>query len=794
MDTAGNALNNENVFTGKTYRITVLSERLLRFEYNAEGKFFDGTTHFAINKNFPKFEYKKEEDNKYLVISTKYFSLQYAKDKPFKGPSFAPDSNLRVKLNNTDKLWYMSHPEARNYKSTAISLDDFANIKLEKGLYSTDGFVTVDDSKGLIINSDGSLIKREDKNLDFYLFMYKRDFGLCLYDYFTLTGFPAMLPKYALGIWWNRDRIYSDNDIVTMINLFNKHDIPLSVMLLSEFWHIKDDRNPNLYKTGYTFNNKLFPDPKQLTDYLGTKNIKLGINIDPSEGIRKEEPSYNSFAASFNVTDGKNVPFNIFDKTFVSKFLDELLNPLLREGIAFFWLDYVISLQGLEALNYYVYNNYKNISDKRPLLLTRNSLVASHRYPVLYSGETVVSWDTLKYLPFYNSNSSNIGVTHWSHDVGGFKDGVEDSELYLRYVQFSCFSPIFRFSAKRGPYYKREPWLWDMKTFTIVKNFCQLRYKLIPYIYSESYNYHKTGLPIVQPLYYNNPELFDEPEYKNEYYFGKEFLIAPITKTKDIVMNRSVERIFLPSGTWYDFFTGKKFLGDKRYVTFYKDETYPIFVREGAIIPMAVFDKNKNDISNPKSLEINVFPGKSNTYKLYEDDGITNSYENGAFNVTTIDYNYMSNNYTLIIYPFEGDSSLVPEKRNYFIKFRNTKEASDVSIYLNGDHANNIIEKYADEVDFYIKIYDVDVTKQLTINCKGNNIEIDAVRIINEDINLIISDLSIPTHLKEQIGAIIFSNKDIKRKRILVNKLKKQGLTPKFTSMFLKLLEYVAEI
>ncbi len=782
------------IFSGKNYRITILSDRLIRFEYSEKGTFFDGKTHLIINRNFPDFNINVEENNKNLVITSKYFSLNYVKDKPFKGPSFAPDANLKVKLNNTDKLWYPNHPEARNYLSNAVSLDDLTNVKLSKGLYSTDGFVTIDDSKSLIMNENGNLLKRTESITDFYLFMYKRDFGLCLNDYFRLTGFPAFLPKYALGIWWNRERIYNDNDVVKLVSLFNKYEIPLSVILLSEFWHIKDNNNMLLHKTGFTFNPRLFPEPPQLIEYINKKNIRLGVNINPAEGVRKEEPSYQEFANLNNTTDGSNVMLDFFNYNLVSKFLDSLLKPLLQMGVSFFWLEYRVSLQGLEALNYYVFNYTKRISNKRPLMLSRNHLVAAHRYPVLYSGETKVSWDTLKYLPYFNSTSGNIGASWWSHDVGGFKDGVEDNELYLRYVQFSCFNPIFRFSAKGGPYYKREPWLWDTKTYSIVKDFCQLRYKLIPYLYSENYNYHKTGIPIVQPLYYNNPELIDEPLYKNEYYFGQEFLIAPITKPKDVLMNRSIERIFLPKGIWYEFFTGKKFIGNKRYITFYKDETYPIFVREGSIIPLAVLDKEKNNLNNPKTFEINIFPGKSNTYKLYEDDGDSNNYENGNFNITTIDYNYMLNNYTLIIYPSEGDVSLIPEKRNYFIKFRNTKEADDVSIYLNGEVASNIIEKHFDDVDYYIKIYDVDVTKQLTINCKGNNIEIDAVRIINEDINLIISDLKIATHLKEEIAAIIFSNKDLKRKRILINKLKKQGLNANFSSMFLKLLEYVSEI
>ena len=118
-------------------------------------------------------------------------------------------------------------------------------------------------------------------------------------------------------------------------------------------------------------------------------------------------------------------------------------------------------------------------------------------------------------------------------------------------------------------------------------------------------------------------------------------------------MNRCVEQIFLPKGTWYDFKTGKKFPGNRRYVAFYKDDDYPVFAKSGSIIPLANLPENKNDTNPPKSLEIHVFPGRSNIYKLYEDDGISRLHEEGYYIITAIDYNYLANNYTLIIRPLE---------------------------------------------------------------------------------------------------------------------------------------------
>ena len=785
------------VHKGDFYRITVLSERLVRLEYSVTGTFNDKLTDLVQNRNFEVPSYTIEEDDKYMVITTKYFSLQYMKNKPFKGPSFAPDTNLKVKLLNTDKIWYYGHPEARNFLGSTFSLDDYKGgpIKLNKGLYSTDGFAVIDDSNPLITNELGILSKSTENYIDIYLFMYKRDFGLCLKDYFTLTGFPTLLPRYAFGVWWNRDIIYSMDNIKSLLTSFNNNEITISVLLLNEFWHIKNKDNILLYKTGYTFNKDLIPSPTELTTYLHERGVRLGLELDPTEGIRKEEDAYKDFAEELNYKNNETIPFLAFDKMFIILYFEKLINPLTKFDVDFFWIDYKKDVKSLRALNYYHINDFKQSEYKRPMLLTRNTGIAAHRNGVLYSGQTIVSWATLKYLPFFNSSSSNIGISWWSHDIGGFKDGIEDAELYMRYVQLGTFSPIFRFSAKRGIYYKREPWLWDFKTYNIVKYYTQLRHKLIPYLYTENYYYAVKGMPIVQPLYYNYPELYDEPEYRNEYYFGSELFVCPITKPKDLIMNRTIQRTFLPKGIWYDFKTGKKFIGNKRYITFFKDEDYPVFVKAGSIIPMANITTNYNFTGNPEKLDIHIFPGQSNTYNLYEDDGITRLYEQGYYILTAIDYNYMQNNYTLIIHPLEGKTAIIPATRDYNIIFRNTKKADKVEVFLNGekiDESNFKCE--VKEENFIVSVLGVDTTKQLTINCSGKDIEIDAERIINEDINSIISDLKIKTKLKEQLYKIVFSNMDIKKKRIAIKKLRKNGLELRFIRMFMKLYDYLIEI
>ena len=781
----------EAICIGRYYRITVLSDVLLRLEYSPTGTFEDRPTELVEFRRFPVPKFFIKEDQNFLTITTKYFKLEYQKDKPFYGSKVSPDQNLKVVLNGTDKIWYFDAAEARNFRGTTYSLDNIeGNPTYQKGLYSTDGFVSIDDSQSLLFNQDGSLGRRSDKRIDTYLFMYRKDFGFCLRDYFKLTGKPLLSPRYSLGVWWYKNIGYNTDSINKLIDDFKRNEIPLSVLLLNS-WYMKYDN----MDTGYTFNYKDFDNPKKLIDTLHENHIKLGLRINPMAGIHPEELGYQRFKQASGYNEDGIIPFNVFNKNMLNAYFDILIKPLYDFGTDFFWIDYnnPKDLYTLRALNYYHFNDYKQFKNRRGIILSRNGLVAAHKYPILYSGETIVSWKNLNMIPEFNSKSSNIGISWWSHDIGGYKDGVEDPELYMRFIQLGTYSPILRLSSDTSHYYKREPWLWDVKTYKVVKEYLNLRHRLIPYIYTEGYKYSRTGLPLIQPVYYRYPEIYDEPLYKNEYYFGTELFIAPITTKKDLLMNRTVHRIFLPNGVWYDFKTGKKYMGGKRYVTFFKDEDYPVFAKKGTIIPLAVQEENINDINNPKSLEIHIFPGTSNTYKLYEDDGISSMFEEGKYLITDIDYNYQLNNFTAIIRPVDGKTDVVPKERNYKVRFRNTRKPSDVIVYI-GEDKKDDIKSYVDGNDFVVEVNEINPAKQVSINCKGQDIEISADRIINDDIDSIVSDLQIETSLKEKLAAILFSNEEIKDKRIKIKKLRRKGLHPKYVTMFMKLLEYIAEL
>ena len=341
-----------SIVRGQKYRITILSDLLVRFEYSEQGLFEDSPTELVINRKFPKVEYELKEDDKYVFIKTSYFTITYQKDMPFIGSKTSPDQYLRVELNNTDKIWYFNHPEVRNFRGTAYSLDGAdGKVKYGKGLYSTDGFVSLDDSKSLIFNEDGSLGKRNDRRLDTYVFMYRRDFGACLRDYFKLTGYPPLIPRYSLGVWWNRNIEYNQKDIEKLVYKFSKNRIPVSILLLGDKWHRK---NPKMI-SGLSFDETLFKKPKRMADFLHNHNIRLSVKVNPFEGIHPKEDYYLPFRNASGLQGDGNLPFNVFNKNVLSAYFDYLIHPLMNYGVDFFWIDYenINDLTNLRALTHY---------------------------------------------------------------------------------------------------------------------------------------------------------------------------------------------------------------------------------------------------------------------------------------------------------------------------------------------------------------------------------------------------------------------------------------------------------
>ena len=412
------------VFKGQFYRITILSDLLVRLEFSEEGYFEDRPTELVKFRNFPIPQMKVDQNERHLDITTKYFNLRYEKEKAFYGNKYAPDSILKIKLlDASNKEWYFGHPEARNYNGIIANVDkttdpfleaaevkDFKHLKRKienyidvkkKGLYSVDGFASIDDSKSNFIAQDGTVIYNDKKRIDVYVFMYNRDFGNCLQNYYMLTGMPPLIPRYALGIWWNKNDFYNYEDVQKLLADFNKNKIPMSILLLGDNWHLKDKNNLTRFSSGFTFNRELFSKPSEFVQYMHDRGVRVGVSLDPSEGIHPHEPKFDEIAKVVGTSGKQIIPFNVFDKALMSSYLKFLIDPLYRTGIDFFWINYrnLKDKASNDLLNYYHFTDIGKMEGLRPMILGRASQYAPHRYPIHYSGETAVSWNTLKVLP-----------------------------------------------------------------------------------------------------------------------------------------------------------------------------------------------------------------------------------------------------------------------------------------------------------------------------------------------------------------------------------------------------------
>ena len=759
----------ESYIMGNKYRFTVLSPRLIRLEYSADGIFEDRPTALVINRSFPKVNYSITESETLIQIATEVFTLTYVKDKELKSNTLS--SNIKAVINNTKIEWQLNNPEAKNLRSINFSIDSIKDkIILDKGLYSLDGFCIIDDSSNPVLDENDSFIQRKPGVKDLYLFMYNKDFEGCLSDYFTLTGYPSLIPRYALGAWWYKNDKYTTDDINNLITRFNNDNIPISIFLLGDYWH----DNTNNYTPVI--------DLRSVSAYLNNYNIKLGVTINPKLEIKKGSNEYNIISNYFNSGNFNFIPLTN-DKLGI--YLNLFINNLETLGVSIFSIDYN---NPLDRINLWKFNHYhcgrREVINQRGLVLSRNAGIAPHRYPIIFSGKTKVNWTTLNLLPRYNLQGYNMGISFIAHPIGGYSGGVEEDELYLRYIQFACFSPIFLLASEGGKYYKREPWKWNSIIQNHIISYMNLRYKLIPYLYSESYNYHKTGHGIIKPFYYDYPKIYDDTLYNNQYFFGRDFFVAPITNRKNTVIKRVMKKVFVPNGIWFDFLQGKQYTGNKYYSNFYRDEDYPVFVKAGAIIPMQTVVKE--DI--PITLEVAIYPLASSEYSLYEDDGFSKNYTKGMYMITKFNYQYEPDNYTFSISKIDGKNLL--STRNYIIRFKNTRNITEVN-------TNDKMIKYNcyyDKNDFIIKIDNQMVGRDININIKGQNILVSSVRLINEEIKEILYDLEINTTLKEKLDEILFSDLDVHKKRIKIRKLKRRGLDNKYIKIFINLLEYIQKI
>lgn len=661
----------ENMVLGECYRISVLTNRLIRIEYEPEGHFEDRATQTVQNRDFPVVSYQvKEKSENSVIVETEKLKLVYD------GKKFSPQG-LSITLKENGKTWnYGSH--GWNLGGTCRTLDGAdGQVLLETGLFSEEGYSYFDDSKSVVLE-DELMQARENAEEDIYFFGYGTDYKAGLRDFYFLCGKVPMIPRYALGNWWSRFHKYSEESYMELVENFKKEEIPLSVAVIDMDWHITEvDPKYGSGWTGYTFNKELFPDPERFLTWLHEQNLAVTLNVHPADGIRAFEEMYPKMAEAMGIDPATEEPieFDMTDSKYRENFFTYVNHPYEDMGVDFWWIDWqqgedskIANLDPLWLLNHYYYEDQCK-RGKRPMIFSRYAGVGSHRYPIGFSGDTYATWRTLDFQPYFTLTAANIGYGWWSHDICGHMHGEKNNDCMIRWLQFGVFSPIMRLHSSGNPFFVKEPWNIPMEYRKIMGEFMRLRHRLIPYTYTMNYRAYAYDEPMIKPMYYENPNEKDAYEVNNEYYFGTELLVAPITSETHSIVRMAAADCYLPEGRYYDFFTGRIYEGGQRRKLYRDRSTIPVLLKAGGILPLDKQKEVENGAKNPSAFDIYIGAGANGAFELYEDDGITNEYVNGVCVKTTIGVSFNGEKKTLhiSIKPAEGDLTLIPAKREYSI-------------------------------------------------------------------------------------------------------------------------------
>ncbi|MBC8416017.1 MAG: DUF5110 domain-containing protein [Candidatus Cloacimonetes bacterium] len=741
------------IVVSENVRFTVLTPGVIRIEWEENGIFEDYASLVFVNRKLPVPKFNKQNKDGWLQIETDKFTLKYKT-----GSGKFTDKNLQIEfdMDGTAKVWKPGKENTGNLKGTHRTLDGYdgnyhywakKEIDLGQGIISKDGWVLIDDSeRPLFDNSEWAWVTPRPKIelQDLYFFCYGYDYKTALNDFIKTAGKIALPPKFAFGTWWSRYWEYTDWELRELINEFEIHDVPLDVLVVDMDWHITS--KPEWYQedgkkiidqagqwagwTGLTWNKNYFPDPQDFLQWTEKKGLKVCMNLHPASGIQPFEEKYREMAIAMGIDpeSEKYVPFDIVNKDFAENFMKIILHPMEKDGVDFWWLDWqqwstttIGNVNPTFYLNYVFFSDMERWNKKRPLIFHRYGGLGNHRYQIGFSGDTFVNWNSLDFQPYFTSTASNVGFGFWSHDIGGHMYGENSPELYTRWIQFGIFSPIVRTHCTKDPKINRRLWTYPLENFYAMRNAFRLRHTLLPYIYSAAREAYDTGISICRPMYYDHPKAEEAYNFPNQYMFGNDMLIAPVTQPMEGDSLFVSKKIWLPQGEWIEWFSGTILIGGKIIERAFALDEIPVYIKSGAIIPMQQQMKSSGeDPVNP--LILTIFPGKSGTTKVYDDEGNTNNYKTGAYTFTDIHFE-KKNKMKIVIEPVQGSFPGMMESRAYELRLpltfppENIKVNGKMIIYAKDLKAGSWTYN-GDELTTYISTPEFSVQQKVEIEIK----------------------------------------------------------------------------
>ncbi|QBZ97464.1 glycoside hydrolase family 31 protein [Flavobacterium sangjuense] len=486
--------------------------------------------------------------------------------------------------------------------------------------------------------------------------------------YTDLTGKQPLLPRWSLGNFSSRFGYHSQEDVENTIKKFEQNNIPVDAIILDLYWFGKGIKNT---MGNLDWDKDNFPNPNKMISDLNAKGIKTILITEPfilttstkwQEAVDKNVLVKDKFGkpATWDFYFGNTSVVDIFKPEGKDWFWN-VYKRLINQGVGGMWGDLgepevfpskAITAGGKadEVHNIYGHNWAKLIADgykkdfptQRPFILMRAGYSGSQRFGMVpWSGDVSRSWGGLQSQMEIALQMGMQGLGYMHSDLGGFAGDYFDNELYLRWLQYGVFNPIFRPHAQEDV--ASEVARKDIATMAKAKKQVDLRYQLMPYNYTLSFDNNQKGTPLMRPLFFEEPAL---TTVSGTYFWGNDFLVTPITKAG----LTSTEVYFPKSSNWFDFYTNEKHLAGTTESVKVNEDYIPTFVRGGSFIPMieTIQNTSKYSLAN---FNLHYYFDESVTNssgKLYNDDGTTpNAFEKGQYEI--LNFNSTNNNKSLVI-------------------------------------------------------------------------------------------------------------------------------------------------
>jgi len=554
----------------------------------------------------------------------------------------------------------------------------------------------------------------ESGNMVDYYFMYGPDFDKIISAYRIATGHAPMYGKWAFGLFQSQDRYKSQAEVLSVKDNYRKNNIPLDVIVQDWFYW-----EPNVIGSHVMWPER-YPDPKAMVDELHAANLHAMISIWPV--FSKGTKTYEQMENSGGMTDiqWNNVMTHLMDNYYDAHsaqardlYWKQAYDSLIgRYNWDAWWVDqcepdngndldlrrksnFAIG-RGIDYMNTYslmhstgLYKNWRrDIPNKRAYFLIRQAFAGQQRNAAtLWSSDITCTWRAYKSQVPQGINACASGTPYWTSDIGGYHfhwsapdwSAPINRELFTRWFQFGTFSPIFRIHGKGERAMFSDN--WDASTKSILLNYDNLRYRLLPYIYSLSWKVTNEDYTIMRSLAFDFRDDAGIQNIPDQYMFGPAFLVNPVTErmyslpnSKEIKKSR---KVYLPkSANWYDFWTGKLITGGQTIDAAAPIETLPLYIKAGSIVPMGPYLQYATEkVADP--IELRVYTGADAEFVLYEDENDTYNYEKGVY--STIAMNWNEAEKTLTIKDRKGEFPGMLKDRTFRVVFVNSKNGIGVA-------------------------------------------------------------------------------------------------------------------